>query len=97
MFSFGQLNCEIFFVIAVEKVKVWFQNRRMKWKRARSLSNRMEKNALKAGVKLQGGGFYPGVADGGQNCSDYGLDDECDDDDEYDDDDDDDDENNEDE
>ncbi len=65
----------------------------MKWKRARSLSSRMEKNALKCGAKLQGN-FYPG-ADGGQNCSDYGLDGDCDDDDEEYDDEEEDDENNE--
>jgi hypothetical protein len=53
----------------------------------------MEKNALKCGAKLQGN-FYPG-ADGGQNCSDYGLDGDCDDDDEEYDDEEEDDENNE--
>lgn len=83
-----------------EKVKVWFQNRRMKWKRARNLGHKPDKPGSKSNMKLaqQQSGFNystssSGLPDGSMNYG-YGQnheeddedDDDEDDDDEFDDD-----------
>lgn len=44
---------------------MWFQNRRMKWKRARGITHQNHKQASKSGsstgkVSSSGGGFYAG-------------------------------------